>query len=486
MEATTESLTPEGHRKVSVRTKLLFASGTLQEAAVTAGGLTTMLFYNQLLGVSGTLAGTAFLIANISDAVTDPLVGAFSDNFKSRWGRRHPLMLASILPIAIGFYLLYQPPADLSEFGYFLWLTTFLVLLRIGQTLYLIPHDALGAELTQDYEGRTLIFAYNAVAQGILTITVVGVVTMLIFPSNEQFENGLLNEAAYFILAVAGCATIIFSVLLCTLGTLDQIPHLHQISNKKSFELRVYLRGLGVLLSSRSYLAACISILTIYISIGIIGIVANYAYLYVFELTTQQLFWASVAKTPGILVALPLLAYVGTRFEKKNIVIAAVVITAVFLSLPHNLSMLGLFPGNDSPWVLIGLFVPLAIGYLIFPMATITLDSQLADCADEHDMRSGDRAEGAIFAVRSFALKTTNGIGAFIAGVALDIIRFPDNAEMGMLEPFTVDGLLFLNGPLFLIIYLIAAYAMSFYAIDKARHDEILQTLKERNETRGS
>ena len=39
-------------RKISTRTKLLFASGTLQEAVVTAGGLTTILFYNQVLGVA--------------------------------------------------------------------------------------------------------------------------------------------------------------------------------------------------------------------------------------------------------------------------------------------------------------------------------------------------------------------------------------------------------------------------------------------------
>ena len=46
-------------RKLSVRTKVLFASGALQEAVVTAGGIATVLFYNQLLGVSPALVGTA-------------------------------------------------------------------------------------------------------------------------------------------------------------------------------------------------------------------------------------------------------------------------------------------------------------------------------------------------------------------------------------------------------------------------------------------
>ena len=79
-------------RKVPIRTKLLFASGTLQEATVTAGGITTMLFYNQVLGVSPALVGMAFLIVSILDAVADPIVGLWSDRFHSRWGRRHPFM----------------------------------------------------------------------------------------------------------------------------------------------------------------------------------------------------------------------------------------------------------------------------------------------------------------------------------------------------------------------------------------------------------
>lgn len=102
-------------RKLSVRTKLLFASGAMQEAVVTAGGIVTVLFYNQVLGVSPALAGTAFLIASIFDAVSDPLIGAISDRFHSRWGRRHPFMFASALPIAVSFYLLYQPPDGLGE-----------------------------------------------------------------------------------------------------------------------------------------------------------------------------------------------------------------------------------------------------------------------------------------------------------------------------------------------------------------------------------
>ena len=80
--------TSQRRRKLSRGAKLAFASGSLEEAMVGAAGIATMLYYNQVLGVSAALCGTAFLIASIVDAVSDPTVGAISDSVRTRWGRR--------------------------------------------------------------------------------------------------------------------------------------------------------------------------------------------------------------------------------------------------------------------------------------------------------------------------------------------------------------------------------------------------------------
>ena len=62
---------------------------------MTDAALTTMLFYNQVLGVAPELCGLAFAIASVVAAVSDPLVGLLSDRVRTRWGRRHPFMLGS-------------------------------------------------------------------------------------------------------------------------------------------------------------------------------------------------------------------------------------------------------------------------------------------------------------------------------------------------------------------------------------------------------
>jgi Na+/melibiose symporter-like transporter len=469
-------------RKVPVRTKILFASGGLQEATVTGGGIATVLFYNQVLGVSPALAGTAFLIASIVDAISDPTVGVLSDRFRSRWGRRHPFMLASALPIAIAFYFLYQPMEGLSETGYFAWLTVFLLLLRLGQTFYLIPHDALGAELTDDYAERSSVFGYNLVAQMILSTVMVAIILYVIFPSTPEYENGLLNEARYAVLAIVGFVTVVFSVLVCTLGTMDQIPFLHKVEVSKKFVIQGYFHELSVLLRNRSYLAACLSMLITFVSLGILGIVATYAYIYVYELSSEQMIWATLAKMPGVIVALPLLAWMSKRLDKKQIVIWIILATSMLVASPHILRMLGLFVANDSPFLLYALFGPLLLGFMVFPVSQIIIDSQLCDVADEHELQTGARAEGVIFSVRSFGNKATQGVGGFIAGFGLEYINFPDNAEVGGLAPETINGLLFLNGPVYLAFYLLAVFCMTFYSIDKKRHDEILEQLEARRE----
>ena len=110
----------ERQRKISLKTKLSFSSGSLEEAMITAASVATMIFYNQVLGVSAALCGTVFLIASLVDAVSDPLVGALSDSVNTQWGRRHPFMFLSAFPMGLFFYALYQPPTGLSEFQLFL------------------------------------------------------------------------------------------------------------------------------------------------------------------------------------------------------------------------------------------------------------------------------------------------------------------------------------------------------------------------------
>jgi len=366
--------------------------------------------------------------------------------------------------------------------GYFAWLSVFLVLMRISITFYNIPHDALGAELTDDYDERSSIFGYNLVAVALTATLIVIITNFLIFPSTPEYANGYLNESRYFILASLGAVTVVVSILVCTLGTMDQIPHIHNVDISRKVDYGKMFRELGSLVRNPSYLSTCLSLLTIYASLGILGVVSTYAYIYVYGLSTEQMTIAGVMKMPGVFIALPLLAWLSRELDKRRILMMTTAITGIFGALPHILKMLDWFPGNESSFLLVALFLPMLVATLVTPVTSIILDSQLVDVADVHEYQTGSRSEGVVFSVRSFAIKATSGIGGLLAGFGLSFIGFPEKAEVGNLSEETLTGLLFMNGPLYLMLYLLAIFFMTFYKIDRKRHAEILAELETRRD----
>ena len=117
--------------------RLIYAFGQLPEGIKSATfGFFLLFYYNQVLGLSGSMAGIAVFIALCLDALSDPVVGSWSDFTRSRWGRRHPFMYWSAIPFAASFYFLFVPPDGLSEFGLFMWLLVFAALTRTAMTFY--------------------------------------------------------------------------------------------------------------------------------------------------------------------------------------------------------------------------------------------------------------------------------------------------------------------------------------------------------------
>ena len=95
-----------------------------------------LIFYSQVLGLSPVLTSLALSIAIVVDAITDPLIGYVSDNWRSKWGRRHPFMYLSILPICAAYALMWNPPDMVmqSQTSMFVFLVVMTVSIRIFLT----------------------------------------------------------------------------------------------------------------------------------------------------------------------------------------------------------------------------------------------------------------------------------------------------------------------------------------------------------------
>ncbi len=149
-------------RRLTIPVMAAFGFGQLGEALVTIGFTTFLLyFYNQVLGVSGTITGIALAISLFVDAVVDPIAGSLSDRLRSRWGRRHPFILLSAIPLGGCFFLIFNPPAGFGEYELAAWLVVWTLATRIALTFFHVPHLALGAEMAHDYNQRSTMYSYN-------------------------------------------------------------------------------------------------------------------------------------------------------------------------------------------------------------------------------------------------------------------------------------------------------------------------------------
>ena len=81
-----------------------------------------LLYYSQILGLSASLVALVIALALIIDAISDPIVGSVSVNFKSEWGRRHPFMFGAAVPFGLTMYFLFAPPESLGDGALLAWL----------------------------------------------------------------------------------------------------------------------------------------------------------------------------------------------------------------------------------------------------------------------------------------------------------------------------------------------------------------------------
>ena len=149
---------PKRSDSCSTRQILGYATGECAVSLVMNGVFSFVLLgYTKALGLNPALAGFALSVTVFWEILFAPFVGHLSDHTRSRWGRRHPYMLAGGLLMAAGSYLIWAIPEGLRQnpMSIFAYLIAANLLLRTALNLFLIPYLALGFEVCTDYNGRS-------------------------------------------------------------------------------------------------------------------------------------------------------------------------------------------------------------------------------------------------------------------------------------------------------------------------------------------
>jgi GPH family glycoside/pentoside/hexuronide:cation symporter len=469
---------------IKASTRISYGAGggvyAVKEAAYT---VFILLYYTQVLGLSGTITGVVIAISLLWDGISDPLIGSWSDRVRSRYGRRHPFMVYSTVPLAIGFIGLFSPPGQFMESPLLLagWLLFWSLWVRTFVTAFSIPHLALSAELSSDYNERSQLMALR-LGFLFLTVLLLPAVGLLFIFGEEQGVDGRFvatNYPWYGLLSAAVATTFSFiSVMGTRLNTSqpDATGERYALPGLKSylddivatFRNLVFRRMIAYEIASAVSWggAATLNILIL---------------TYVFELDAEQV--ALVLAAPSLIAVTlvwTLLKPLTQRWQKPQLLrlsLWGLLLNGLWL-LPLKLA--DLLPANGSQLTL-GLIAlhGVLMMFFFFLRATSAM-SIVADITDQHELEQGDRKEGGFFSVMTLILKVSTLVGPLYSGIVLDVIGLSQQDLPGEVAQPVLSGLMYAT---LLIVIPTLALALRFaYRIEfsKEQIEDIQGTLRDR------
>ncbi len=462
-------------------TKLAFAAGAVAPGVATgAFEFFLLIFYSQVVGLDARLVGLAILIALVCDAVSDPIVGYWSDNLRSRWGRRHPMMYASAIPVAVSFYFLWTPPADATQMTLFWYLLLFAVSVRTALTFYRTPSSALGPDLTKDYDERTSLLSlrYLLAWTGGNAVSVWMFFVLFRRFGTEELD-GRFNPAAYEIYGLVAASVIFLSIIIGAAGTHSRIPYLSSAPPKRQLNIKIIFGELFETLSNRSFLSLFFAAMLSAIASGLASGMSLYFFTYFWGFSEIQTGIIFLGTFVAALIGFVLAPIASRRLGKKRGAIIVGLVAFLGAPLPIVLRLLDLLPPNDSPVVIVFVIATHIIDVGLIICFQILFNSMLADLVEDSELKTGRRSEGVFSSAETFIDKSVRGVGVMAATAVLTLAAFPTGAGVEDVTPDTLWRMGAYYVPIVLALWLTMIAVISTYKIDRAAHEENLRRLRE-------
>ena len=436
-----------------------------------------LFFYSNIIGLNPALAGSAIFIALCVDAFTDPLMGTISDRTNTSFGRRHPFMFVSFIPMSLGYVFLFAPRQDwdLSQSDLFLWMTIFTVITRIGMTLFDIPHRAFGGEVTKNYQERTLLMSWREMFGWIAGLSNAFLGYGIFFASTPEFPQGQLNPDAWFPFALTGAIIMILSVLYSSISTKNEIKSLSSWSG--AISLTDIFSELKIALGNKAFLIFFFGNLFLSLAWGLANTLTLFVNTYFWKFEATQIKYFLPIYLIGTLLAFYITPRMVNLYDKRKIVLICISVVGLLSPAAFIFYNLGLTPENGTLELVffISTFLLILITFNI--VGIMVRDSMIGDIADEVELYSGKRQEGILFAAVGFMQKLNAGLGTFFAGQVLNFINF-DRTNHTAEQAYT---LAFVQGPVTTLLMIVPLIIFSFYSLSSKRHQEITELLKLRN-----
>ena len=435
-----------------------------------------LIYANQVLGLPGYLASLALAIAMIWDAVSDLLLGHWSDKTSSRLGRRHPFMYAAFFVLPITFYALFNPVIELNDDNTFYYVLVLALLIRTGTTLFEVPSTALLPDLETDYDRRNKWLALRHFfgwtgGNGIHMI-------------NFMFwvgAYGVASQTGYGIYGIAGALLIATAILVSSFGTQKVAAALPRPSEPFRFlAIKGEIKQIFQSVKNKNFAALFFFGLTVGIAGGLGTALYLYNTTYFFGFSGKQISVTAIGVLISPMIAYWAAPYLGKQFGKKRAAIYAILVNIMLYPMPYILLLTGYWPELGS-WTSLYIYSGFIVMEVICGIVGgVLLDSMMADVVEDSELKTARRSEGLFYAARGFAAKAISAGGIVGAGTIVSIVGLDGITSVDDVTQEIRMNLATLFLPIYCGLYLLGLVIVSKYRITREDHDAHLAQLNAR------
>lgn len=464
--------------------------------------------FNIYLGLDPAYVSTAIMINLIFNGIADPLFGWFSDNTRTRFGRRRPFILVGGVLAGLALPILVSPQPGWGNtfvgIGSLGWELPTYFLYMIGSSALFIPlmscffmaYQSLGSELTPDYHERTLVMSYK---EGLKKIPELAMfvaaqfTTMAVWvgashsnlgqkigelfssgaawrPAAEGTKPNILIGAQFFCvvlgLIMVVCSVIMFFVLRERYYNNVVERKQARVSLKETLWQTLQCRPFRIQLSMKVVYAMCTSM------VGALGYYVTVYYVCHGDLGTAGR-WNTLMGISGMVfgfLGVPTFAAIARRQGKRHALV--IVLSAAILVFIGT----WWFYSPSTPWIQI-----FASGLIAFTSAGFWMmdGSITADIIDYDELQTGKRREGAFWSCTSWIMRAGQAIGNGASGWILSSTGFNSTLGGNQTEHALFMMRVFLMG-IPLVGLVLALIVLSRYPLSQEKMAEIRQQLEAR------
>ncbi len=473
---------PQSER-LPLSTKLAYGFGSVAYG-VKDGGFAyfLLLFYSQVIGVEAWLVTIAIGAALVVDAITDPIIGYWSDNLHSKWGRRHPFLYASAVPVAATYYLLWNPPVGWSDEALFWYLLSLAILIRTFITFNETPSSALTPELTANYDERSTLISWRLFFAWTGGNAMSVMMFLAIFPAfATATATGQFNREAYALYGIIAAGLIGISILGSALGTHARIPFLKSPPPKRHLTLGLIFKEVYETLSNRSFVALFVANVFGAIGAGMSAALSFYMATYFWKFTPLEIGGLTLGVFVSAIIGAVMAPIVTRTMGKKKGAMVIGMIAFLGAPLPIVLKLIGLLDASTPTFIYLLVLIAGIIDVGLIICFQVLAAAMMADLVEQSELKTGRRSEGTFIAAATFIRKMVSGLGVAAATLVLALAGLQAGAKPEDVSPDTVWWLGAYYVPIILSFWMAMMAAIAFYKLDRADHEENLRQLAERN-----